>query len=67
MAWQVESTGCSPREPQFHSQHPDGGLQQPVTPVQEIWPTLLASEDTKHTHGTYAHMQENTHIHSNNK
>ena len=36
MAWQVESTGCSPGEPQFHSQHPDGGLQQPVTPVQGI-------------------------------
>lgn len=55
LAQQVRAlTAYSCRGPNFHSQHPHNGLQQPVFHFLGIWHPLLALMGTRHACGTNA-------------
>lgn len=52
----------------FGPQHPNGSLQPSVTPVPGNPTHSLASEGTRHTHGTHIDMQaKQWHINTKNK
>jgi hypothetical protein len=55
----AKSTSCSSRGPGFSSQHPHGGSQLFITPVQG---DLMPFKDTRHMHTS----RQNTHTHKIN-